>query len=70
MYTLRFANKRAASSQHSDNVYQLLHVVFRVAAVKDSGTGTSTTSIFEKLINGSVPVSQAHTIADESETRV
>ena len=26
MYTLRFANKRAASSQVSDNVYQLLHV--------------------------------------------
>lgn len=70
MYTLRFANKRAASSQHSDNVYQLLHVVFPVTAVEGSGTGTSTTSIFEKLINGSVPVSQANTIADESETSV
>ena len=70
MYTLRFANKRAASSQHSDNVYQLLHVVFPVTAVGGSGTGTSTTSIFEKLINGSVPVSQAHTTADESETSV
>lgn len=70
MYTLRFANKRAASSQHSDNVYQLLHVVFPVTAVEGSGTGTSTTSIFEKLINGSVPVSQAHTIADESESTI
>lgn len=68
MYTLRFANKRAASSQVSDNVYQLLHVVFPVEAVGGAGTGTSTTSIFEKLINGSVPVSQAHTIADESES--
>ena len=70
MYTLRFANKRASSSQHSDNVYQLLHVVFPVAAVEGSGTGTSTTSIFEKLINGSVPVSQANTIADESESTI
>ena len=70
MYTLRFANKRAASSQHSDNVYQLLHVVFPVTAVEGSGTGTSTTSIFEKLINGSVPVSQANTIADESESTI
>ena len=70
MYTLRFANKRAASSQHSDNVYQLLHVVFPVTAVGGSGTGTSTTSIFEKLINGSIPVSQAHTIADESESTI
>lgn len=70
MYTLRFANKRASSSQHSDNVYQLLHVVFPVTAVEGSGTGTSTTSIFEKLINGSLPVSQAHTIADESESTI
>ena len=68
MYTLRFANKRDASSQHSDNVYQLLHVVFPVTAVGGSGTGTSTTSIFEKLINGGVPVPQAHTVADESES--
>lgn len=56
MYTLRFANKRAASSQHSDNVYQLIHVVFPVEAVGGSGTGTATTSVFEKLINSGVPV--------------
>lgn len=64
MYTLRFANKRAASSQHSDNVYQLLHVVFPVSAVEGSGTGTSTTSIFEKLINGGVPVSKSSNITE------
>lgn len=62
MYTLRFANKRAASSQHSDNVYQLLHVVFPVRAIGDGGTGTATTSIFEKLINGGVPVPQSSDI--------
>lgn len=54
MYTLRFANKRAASSQHSDNVYQLLHVVFPAKAAGDDDLGTSTTSIFEKLINDGV----------------
>ena len=68
MYTLRFANKRAASSQHSDNVYQLLHVVFPVKAIGGPGTGTSTTSIFEKLINNGVPVPQSSDIVDESES--
>ena len=68
MYTLRFANKRAASSQHSDNVYQLLHVVFPVKAVGGSGAGTSTTSIFEKLINDGVPVPQSSDIVDEPES--
>lgn len=59
MYTLRFANKRAASSQVSDNVYQLLHVVFPVTAAGSFGTGNSTTSVFEKLINSGVPVPQS-----------
>lgn len=68
MYTLRFANKRAASSQHSDNVYQLLHVVFPVSAVGGSGTGTSTTSIFEKLIDSGIAVPQSNTIVDESKS--
>lgn len=70
MYTLRFANKRAASSQHSDNVYQLLHIVFPVTAVGGSGTGTSTTSIFEKLIDGGVPVPQSNDILNKSKTIV
>ena len=68
MYTLRFANKRAASSQHSDNVYQLLHVVFPVKAVGGGGMGTSTDSIFEKLINDGVPVPQSSDVVDESDT--
>lgn len=70
MYTLRFANKRAASSQVSDNVYQLLHVVFPVEAVGDSGTGTATTSVFEKLINRGVPVPQSSEVTDKSKTIV
>lgn len=70
MYTLRFANKRDASSQHSDNVYQLLHVVYPVKAVGGSGSGTSTTSIFEKLINSGVAVPQYDDVTDESETIV
>lgn len=70
MYTLRFANKRAASSQHSDNVYQLLHVVFPVKAVGGGGMGTSTDSIFEKLINDGVPVPQSSDVVDESDTIV
>ena len=70
MYTLRFANKRAASSQHSDNVYQLLHVVFPVKAVGGGGTATATTSIFEKLIDSGVPVPQSSDVTDESETIV
>lgn len=68
MYTLRFANKRTASSQVSDNVYQLLHVVFPVSAVGDKGTGTATTSIFEKLIDSGIVVSQANNITDKSKT--
>lgn len=68
MYTLRFANKRAASSQHSDNVYQLLYVVFPVKAIGGPGPATSTTSIFEKLINDGVPVPQSSDIVDESES--
>ena len=70
MYTLRFANKRAASSQVSDNVYQLLHVVFPVEAVGGSGTGTATTSVFEKLINSGVPVPQSSEVTDKSKTIV
>ena len=70
MYTLRFANKRAASSQVSDNVYQLLHVVFPVKAVEGSGTGTATTSVFEKLINSGVPVPQSSEVTDKSKTIV
>ena len=70
MYTLRFANKRAASSQVSDNVYQLLHVVFPVEAVGGSGTGTATTSVFEKLINSGVPVPQSSDVTDKSKTIV
>lgn len=66
MYTLRFANKRAASSQHSDNVYQLIHVVFPVEAVGDSGTGTDTTSVFEKLINSGVPVPQSSDVTKKN----
>lgn len=59
MYTLRFANKCAASSQHSDNVYQLVHVVFPVKAVAGTGDGTATDSLFEKLMNDGVPVPQS-----------
>ena len=70
MYTLRFANKRAASSQHSDNVYQLLYIVFPVKAVGGGGAGTSTTSIFEKLINDGDSVPQSDDVTDESETIV
>lgn len=68
MYTLRFANKRAASSQHSDNVYQLLHVVFPVKTIGGGGMGTNTTSIFEKLINDGVPVPQSSDVVDESDS--
>ena len=68
MYTLRFANKRAASSQVSDNVYQLLHVVFPVEAIGDGGDATSITSIFEKLINDDVPVTQSSDVVDESKS--
>ena len=67
MYTLRFANKRAASSQHSDNVYQLVHVVFPVKAVAGTGDGTATDSLFEKLINDGVPVPQS---LDDSRSKV
>lgn len=70
MYTLRFANKRAASSQVSDNVYQLLHVVFPVEAVGGSGTGTATTSVFKKLINNGIPVPQSSEVTDKSKTIV
>lgn len=70
MYTLRFANKRAASSQVSDNVYQLLHVIFPVEAVGGSGTGTATTSVFEKLINSGVPVPKSSEVTDKSKTSV
>lgn len=70
MYTLRFANKRAASSQVSDNVYQLLHVVFPVEAVGGSGTGTATTSVFEKLINSGVPVPQSSDVTNKTKTIV
>lgn len=70
MYTLRFANKRTASSQHSDNVYQLLHVVFPVKTIGGGGMGTNTTSIFEKLINDGVSAPQSDDIVDESETIV
>ena len=70
MYTLRFANKRAASSQVSDNVYQLLHVVFPVEAVGGSGTGTATTSVFEKLIDSGVPVPQSSEVTGKSKTIV
>lgn len=68
MYTLRFANKRAASSQHSDNVYQLIHVVFPVEAVGGSGTGTATTSVFEKLINSGVPVHKSSDVTDKTKS--
>lgn len=68
MYTLRFANKRAASNQVSDNVYQLLHVVFPVEAVGGSGSGTATTSVFEKLINSGIAVPQTRKIVDKSKS--
>jgi hypothetical protein len=70
MYTLRFANKRTASSQVSDNVYQLIHVVFPVTAVGGVGTGTKTTSIFEKLIDGGVTAPQTSGTTDKSKTIV
>lgn len=70
MYTLRFANKRVASSQISDNVYQLLHVVFPVEAVGTSGTGTATTSVFEKLINSGVPVPQSSDVTNNNKAIV
>lgn len=70
MYTLRFANKRAASSQVSDNVYQLLHIVFPVTAVGVSGKGTATTSVFEKLIDGGVSIPQSSDATDKSKTTV
>ncbi len=70
MYTLRFANKRAASSQVSDNVYQLIHVVFPVDAAGDNGKGTATTSVFEKLIDDGVPVPQADSATDDSKSVV
>ena len=70
MYTLRFANKRAASSQVSDNVYQLLHVVFPVETVESSGTSTATTSVFKKLINSGVPVPKSSEVTDKSKTIV
>lgn len=70
MYTLRFANKRTASSQVSDNVYQLIHVVFPVTAAGGTGTGTNTTSIFEKLISDGVPTPQSSGTTDKSKTIV
>lgn len=66
MYTLHFTNKRAASSQVSDNVYQLIHVVFPVSAVGGSGTGSATTSIFEKLIASGVVAPQSSGTTDKS----
>lgn len=68
MYTLRFANKRAASSQHSDNVYQLIYVVFPVKAVGDFGTGIATTSVFEKLINSGVPVPKSSNVTNKTKS--
>lgn len=70
MYTLRFANKRAASSQVSDNVYQLLHVVFPVDAAGSLGTSDDTTSVFKKLIKSGIPVPQSSEVTDKSETIV
>ena len=67
MYTLRFANKRAASSQVGDSVYQTIHVVVPVNnAGVDDGT-TTTTSIFKKLMND---VSVAQSDATDSKSVV
>lgn len=58
MYTLRFANKRVASSQVSDNVYQTIHVAIPVINAGDDDT--TTTSIFKKLMDD-VPTNQSDT---------
>lgn len=67
MYTLRFANKRAASSQVSDNVYQTIHIVVPVNAVGDDD---DTTSIFKKLMDSGVPVAQSDDATDSSKAVV
>lgn len=64
MYTLRFANKRAASSQVGDSVYQTIHVV---VPVTDNEITDDTTSIFEKLMND---VSVAQSDATDSKSVV
>lgn len=70
MYTLRFANKRAASSQVSDNVYQTIHVVVPVTNVGTDDTTTTTTSIFKKLMDSGVPTAQSDDATNSSKAVV
>lgn len=60
MYTLRFANKRAASSQVGDSVYQTIHIV--VPATK-AGSDDDSTNFFKNLMN-EVPMAQSDTTDD------